>query len=392
MPGPLAQAGADLDADSLARRIQSLELLTSSGANTTGGTIGDAVLVGMDSGITPTKLIRALAKVRAGTADCRILLGGDSTTWGTGANPGITSPAPLIAARLATLTGLPVYSNFICPASPSASVQDSRVTLGSGWALGGNYGFGSNASWQASNGAAGNLTVTYNSFADKVRIYYLQNSGLGTFTPTVNTVAKTAQSAVGAAVIGVYEATFTRSNANTLVLAPSVNTLFILGIEWFDTTQKCVYIAGAGVPSATSGDWAQSAPWKALPMIAAYAPDHSQINLGINDTAGAVAAAAYQANMAAIATQAAATGSVDLQTFYSADTTLNRLPLETAYLAALRSLVASGGYGLVDTRAALGEYATANGFGFMADQVHPNALGYAVSSRWQTRRLALAAN
>lgn len=365
----------------------------STNVNLTSGTIGDAVLVGADSGIAPTALIKALAKVRAGTADCRILMGGDSTVWGTGATPGVTSPAPLIAARLATLTGLPVYSNFICPASPSASVQDSRVTLGSGWALGGNYGFGSNASWQASSGAAGNLTVTYSSFADKLRIYFLQNSGLGTITPTINGVAKTAQSTAGAAVINYVEYTFTRSNANTLALAPSVNTNFVLGLEWFDTTQKCVYIAGAGVPSATSGDWAQSASWKALPMIAAYAPDHSQINLGINDAAAAVASATYQANIAAIATQAAASGgSVDLQTFYSADTALGRLTLETAYLAALRSLVASAGYGLVDTRAALGEYATANGFGFMSDPVHPSALGYVVSSRWQTRRLALAAN
>ncbi|WP_084460989.1 SGNH/GDSL hydrolase family protein [Curvibacter gracilis] len=338
--------------------------------------------MGVVGDLAPTKLAIAIAKTLAGVSDTRILMGGDSTTYGVGAVIGSTSLPALLANRLAVRLPVPVINNLIIPQAPTSPTSDSRITIGSGWSYGGNYGFGSNASWQATSGASGNLGFTYSAWANKIRIYYLRNSGLGGFTPTINSVALTAQSAAGAGGVGVYEATFTRSNSITGSIAQTtVGTLFILGIEFFDTTQKCIYIGNAGVAGATAADWNAGGLWASNPMIAAYAPNHSIAMFGINESAQGVTAAAYNAAMTTLAATLAGYGDVDLMTPFQSDPTIGRDTLQTQYLSQLQQISAANGYRLIDVRATLGSYAAANAASLMWDQSHPNAAGYALSAK-----------
>lgn len=328
----------------------------------------------------PTPLGVAIAKTLAGVSDTRILFVGDSTTRGRGATPGTNGPVALLAKRLSALLSAPVIDNWITPEAQGNTDDSGRITLGAGWSGATGYGWGNRCVWLVSSGST-TLTLAYASgYSNKVRIYYTAYpTATGSFTPTVNSVALASQSMVGTAGIAVYEATYTRSATADVVITPSGGPVLITGIEFLDTTQKCVYLCNAGSTGSVVADWNAVNLYSTDKMLAAYAPHHTMLNLGINDSVLNSPTATWSASMATLIGTLQGYGAVDLWTFFETDPAQNYVAtLQPQYYDEFGHLSASLGCEVIDLHAESGGFAYLNALGLMADIAHPTGAAYAL--------------
>lgn len=321
----------------------------------------------------------ALANVRNGTANARILCVGDSTTLGKGSSTATTFPTnrgyPARLAQLLNSSVTPVAHSLGVPVSSYGSI-DNRWTVGSGWGVQGNYfGAGGQACYK-STGTSGNLVFTAGVNADSYYVYYLGNAGLGMLTCTA-----TGGSAVvintGSLAAGVYRTLVTASAAsasNTVALAGSGSNAYVVGVEPFLSTVPQVLIGNAGVASTQTNDWVQSAAnFGAIPFIKTVAPNLTVISLGINDASGAVVVGTYIANLQLLINAAKVSGDVVLVDFPPLN---NGAPTSTyapQYIPQILALAQTNNILYASLYARFGSsYLSA----LMADTIHPNDQGY----------------
>lgn len=344
---------------------------------------------------TSSTLRKGLARVRAGTGDCKILCVGDSTTAGVGvlsAPNGAGSPLsyPYQLAAILHASLIPAARGLgIPPSNIGSGNPDTRWTAGSGWAPTSNFAWATGADYKwTSSASPANLVYTDPVLADSYDVYYLKNTGLGTFTATatggsgsvVNTSATT----------GIGKTTITAGSAattNTVTIAPSASLgdVHIVGIEPSLSTTSRVRVGNAGVGSSRAvTHWngnGSGAGWNSQACIKAYAPDLTIISLGINDAINAASASAYTAAVQPLITAAQVSGDVLILPPIpsTSSAAAGVLTNEAAYVAALQGL----GYRYGDLIARWPSGDAINTLGFMSgDAYHPNALGYADLAQW----------
>lgn len=343
--------------------------------------------------LTPTSLPRwrkCIANVRAGTGRCKLATVGDSTTAGLLSNGTSTNIRPnsypyVMAKRLmyqgAQIATIDSTWGDAGAADSSSTLPtfDSRITFGSGWLTSGEpFSLGGHVPANATT------TNTY-SFApagsfDTIDIYYIQNTGLATFTVNVDGGA-TAATINSAGSISVQKATITvAAGTHTINIQRNGTggTAFIIGIDAYLSTAPKVAVWNMGSCSSTSGNWAAntSAPWDPTQAIVTVAPDVAVINLGINDMRTGVSLATTIANIQTIITALAAHMDVVLTIPVPSQTSIIPQATQDAYRAALIGLATANSVPLIDLPARFVNYTTANSNGFMADQLHPDAQGY----------------
>ena len=314
----------------------------------------------------------AIAKVRKGDSDAKLLFVGDSTTGQTSTIAPAATISSYVCKFMDGFNSLPFVNGLALPPVGSALTNDTRWTAGAGWPASRNHGFAQMA-WQAAS-PGGSLVYADNRInADRFDIYYLQNTGFGTITATATGGAGTPVATAGA--VAINKATISAGSAstsNTLTLT-ATGTVYVVAIEpWLSTTRK-VRVGNVGVPSSTSGSWVLSNnDFGAVPSIKKYAPDLTIIMLGINDSLSAVAEGVYSSNIQQLITAAQISGDVILATPLVG----NGEPYATwvpKYGDALRNQVALP---VLDTANRVGTWSgpwtTA---GFVTDQTHPNELG-----------------
>lgn len=327
------------------------------------------------------KLRVALSKVRAGTADAKILCVGDSTTSGIGAagtEGGTPNSFPYqIASQLNSY--IPTARGLGIPPSILAGNPDSRWTAGAGWSLL-TLGWGEGADYVGAANAAGSLVYADPVLADRYDVYYATNSGLGTITAVAtggSTVNQSTSAAGGVGKVTVSAASAATTNTITLTNVSGA-AIHILAVEPWHSTVKRVRVGNAGVGSSTTTKWVQSeATFGGPGAIRAYAPDLTILSLGINDATNAVSVATFMANMQLLINAAKISGDILIMSpFPSASGALaNQITWEPQYAAALKA----GTEPYLDLFQRFGQPGTDTTFdlNMMNDQVHPNAMGYA---------------
>jgi lysophospholipase L1-like esterase len=328
-------------------------------------------------------LHRALAKVSGGGGDAKLLLVGDSTTWGYGGINGV-GPANVMANTL-TAGGMPAALGMVIP-----SALDTRWVAGTGWTV---PPAGSSNSWGAADigwagavgAAASSLKFTPgNGYSyDTFDVYYIQAPGFGSVSINIDGGGATVvNTAVGTAGIG--KVTLTAAAATNHVLNLGLVTtaaVEIVGVEPSLSTASRLRVGNVGVPGTAAVTWANNVatPYGPLECIFAYAPDVSIINLGINDCTDATTLATYVADITTIANTCAYFGAVILSSM-NPSAPQNTYGMEASYTAALSGLAAQYGWGFIDLFHNWGGFpgnAALTADGFYYDAVHPSAIGYA---------------
>lgn len=327
------------------------------------------------TGYTPAQLPawqRALARVRDNTADARMLWLGDSQTAGIGCtnyatNPSLGAPPTRSAGVLQSL-GVPASIGLCCPANGS-----TLWTLGSGWAAQ-TFGFGLLACFN-SNASAFTLTFADpRTTADTFDIYCMTGAGLGTVS-AVATGGSTGTLNTGIGGTGISKFTVTAAAAgtgNSVVITPTLNPCYIVGVEPRLSTTRKVLVGNAGIGTCSTGQHvALPVTWGSIPAIQAYAPDLTIIQLGVNDRLQGINIPTYQSNLRLLITAAQVSGDVLLTSSMPSGTAVANVN-EAGY----NNVLAGFGLPYFDYYSRCGSYASYTARGMSFDGLHPGELGY----------------
>lgn len=340
----------------------------------------------LQSATTPATMPRfrkAVAKVRNGAADAKLLCVGDSTTSGVGST-GSTLTAHSYPSQLASL-----LNSYFAPAAIGLGVgptglgsnPDGRWVLGTGWTYG-QFGFGGGSCVYCSASPAGSAVFTPGVLADRYDVYYYYVASAGTVTFTATGGSATPVSFNGAGTAVVQKVTLSAGSAsasNTITMTEAgPGTAYILGIEPWLSTKNQIRVANAGVGGSSTNSWTTvpATNLDGVAAIKAYAPDLTVISLGINDATNSVSQATYQANLSKIVSAAALTGDVILMSMPPSAANAPYVTYEPQYIAVKEALASQYSGAYLDLTARFESFSAANTLGLMSDSYHPNDLGY----------------
>ncbi len=252
-----------------------------------------------------TRIMAALANLKAGTGDARALFIGDSTTAGVGAN-GVDSwtaarvlAVPSRTAVALVAAGVPAVNEEIMgrnAASPLATWGSyigpgMTVTRGVNWADG-LASIGGAAIASTGGGTTGVLTFTSSVLATACRVTAYQYTAAGaiSFQASFDGGATWTAGLGAAGNNGMQILTFVNPGAPSysVQLRRITGAIGIQGVEMLDTTTKKLRLVNAGQGSSTTSTWSD--------VATAYAPGNTfgkvgadliTVNLTINDRAGA---------------------------------------------------------------------------------------------------------
>lgn len=316
----------------------------------------------------------AVAASRDGQRDAKILLIGDSQVAGIGSTAYVTQPdLGSMCTRLATcLSGLGVAAvrGFSAPGS------NNFWTTGASWTST-FFGFASLACFTSASG--GNALVFADSRinADQFDVYVLRGPGFGTINITATGGSAVVQSMNNAASSVVKLTAIAAAKATTNTVSITVTggaPCYIVGVEPFDSTATKIRVANAGIGTVGAVEHALApTTWGTVPMINAYAPDLTVINLsGVNDRGSGRSAAVYTAAMDTVVNAALRVSSVILATQMPTGVSPNNVN-EAAYNAYSFTRPEVMVY---DYYSRCASYESYNARGMVFDGLHANNLGY----------------
>lgn len=331
-----------------------------------------ALNVGID---TMGKWRSKIAAVRAGTGQAKLLCVGDSTTIGYQATVAQSYPSKLVAA-LADY--IPAAKGL---AIPVTDASDPRWETAS-WVMVTSFGWGDGRAYVADNNTKGTLAFTPGIECDTFDVYLFGSGGYGTVSVNIDGgAATTLNTATLAGTPGKVTVTAAPGSShvvnitNTSAAAP----VAVLGVDAYLSTTPKVRVGNAGKSGSTTAQWGDAqgvtSGSGSSACIRAYAPDLTLVMLGINDSIAGVTEATWTANITKTINAGKASGSVILMSTVPSGpsvTTAGQIAYRNASLALAKTL----GVGYIDVYARFGSYATAQPFGFYADETHPNAVGY----------------
>lgn len=340
-----------------------------------------------------------LARVTGATGRARIVVIGDSTSWGegggdSGGNLRVNAKEncwPTQLAKSLTTLGFPAnYENLYCSGANTTvtSITDFQNAYKTGFNTTGGWAF------SASTGPGGCLFTNTT-----------DTTGVLSYTPQINVDtfelceinSGTASAIITYNVDGGAETQITQSAAASLrfttIPAGSVGShtlnikrvsgasVFIIGVRAYDSTTSQVDVINIGRGSSQTSDWIVSAnPWSPLNGVTSLCStaDLVIIDLTINDALLGATVAAYKANLKTIIAQAAAGGaSILLLTGNpSATTTIPDITQQT-FRQAMRDVANDLNLPMIDQWPVYGDWNTLNTKAWMYNANHPNKLQYA---------------
>ena len=325
----------------------------------------------------------AKAKTALGIADTRVLLVGDSTTWGEGVtNWPTSSPATgSWPTRLANLINAinPTFSAQAEGGGSYASASaDVQFTLTGGWITNGGFGF-AQASFKTTS--AGTLTYTpvggYT--LDTCDIYSVTSPGSGSMTAQMTGGASTPINLASANGINLTTITGTPGTSQVVTITQVSGTIFgVSYIDCYSSATHKIRFANAAVPGTAAVTWQNNAAvFNSIPMLKKYSPDLTIIMLGINDAAAGESAATYTGYLQTIITAAqSVNSSVIICTIFpsqNADPYIAQYALEQTYQNPTAGLTAVNNIPLIDI---WGRYGGLYNASLYFNQLHPNSYGY----------------
>jgi lysophospholipase L1-like esterase len=335
------------------------------------GTISNQIDLAIYPGVDLPKWRLALAKMRTGTSDARILAVGDSTTGGNDATSNAyTYPTQLANILKTAYTN--VSSDFSDPATSLG--QTTYYALGTGWS--GNVGgsISANSAGSTSTTYTPGGSTTYNTFD----VYYLCSSSSGTLTMQAtggsSVPVVTGTGTCGAA--GVHKTTITAAlpaTTNAVTLSATSGTVYVIGVDPSLSTTTRIRVSNLGFSGAKTSDfYPVSQGYGFGYTLQTYAPDLCIIWLGVNDAGASVAATTYATNLAGIVTYCQASGDVILMTLVPSSGS-PYTTYEPEYLSQVQSVAATSSLPIVDI---WDRYKATWQTSFMSNALHPNNSGY----------------
>lgn len=344
----------------------------------------------------PTQLPRwraALARVRTSQGIARIAVTGDSTTAGFGSTPtngytgAVASSFPAQLASALNAYKVPAQNNsfftengFTTVSGATPSVVDPRLTLGTGWTSAGASTFGGNSF--TSSTASSVFTFAPVGAFNTVDIYYLVASGLGTFTvntggSTLATVNTAGTSAIGKVTVSTGSSAAVGS-INIVVSGSSA--VFIAGEDAYDSANNKVSVwnqgrVGAGVAflAATTNGYS----WQNA--LVSTAPDLVICGIGVNDyrTGGSgITLANYITLYQQFISAVTAVSDMVMVIEVPSQITSATAAYQAQFVAAQYALAAANNLPVIDLTQRWVSWASANGYGYYYNNLHPNAIGY----------------
>jgi len=332
-------------------------------------------------------LHRAIADVVGTGVDRKLLLVGDSTTYGYEGLIGL-GPAGMLT-KLLIAAGIPAALGLVIPPGDlGAAVNDTRWGVGTGWSNpGGAQGWGSAATVWAAGGstAADSLTFTPSGgySYDTFDIYFVGNTLTGNVSVNVDGgTATVIDTTLGTNGLGKTTITCPAATNHVVNFGLTTTYTYILGVEGYLSTTPKLRVANAGVDSTATGNWNGTAGnWSGLNCIEQYAPDVTIIDLGINDADTSVTLATYLTNLLAIVTAAKLSGDVIIASPNPINPTETGNPgLLTSYVSALAGFCSTNDCGFLDLYNRWGgqnAWNVLDPLGWYYDNLHPSAaIGY----------------
>ncbi len=351
---------------------------TSSGLGAVAPYVQPGVL--LQTSLQLPKTRAALARVKSGNGNMRILCLGDSTTsgyWSNGTTSGDlkTHSWPGALSSLLNAAGINAHINstFGCEANNKANF-DTRLSVGSGWqqglsnSLGGNFYF--------ANSATGNLSFTPTVNVDTFNLFFTKFGGDGTVSYNLNGGSSTNMSLNGTGIASAIATTTLGINTVNFnwVSGGNVNAGYV---EAYDSSRKWVSVMNAGVYGWASGNYYPQDPnYGTQSFITLLAPDLTIIALGINDWQQSVSITTYTNNIQGLITRALTVGDCLLLAPNPTNSTI-MLPQQQPYISAEYALAQSNNIPVVDIWSRFVSQPSASVLGMMGDFLHPNGVGYA---------------
>jgi lysophospholipase L1-like esterase len=333
------------------------------------------------------KFRTAIAKVKSGQANCKILCLGDSTTFGTGSNNsnvGNLKPLayPTQLQAMMNSAGINSHSNsFMGYGSTSfenngSGANDARIVMGSSWSGWINPAFGGTL-FENTGSTTNSLAFTPTLPVDTFVITYLTATGNGTFSAGVNSGTPTNQNTNSGSGFATLTVTGTLG-INTLNLKyVSGGTVFIQGVEAYDSSKKWADFVNAGWSGAQAGDIAGNvAFYSPIGGLEFFAPDLTLLNIGINDWNGSTTLANFQTNVQSVITACKLSGDVIIVS--PAPTASSQTPSTTqqGFVTVLSNLANTNKVPFIDWWTRMGPQANNTAMYWTGNNVHPNMIGY----------------
>jgi hypothetical protein len=357
---------------------------------------GDAYVRQLLNGSSPQlyKWRSALARAQSGGAPATIAVIGDSLGMGAGGGTGGTTNCnaakvvswPYRLAQLFTNAGIPA-SGFACwgdnfvPGGLSAlELYDPNISIPTktNWSM--SLSPVTRAFLNSSDTTALNFTPP--EATDKIDIYYIQNSGFGTFTVKDGIGGTTLSTVTPAASAAIAKASITRTlSANTISIqrTGTGTSLYIVGIDTWNSAKHLVKVWGCSCYGLQSGDLSgySGAPWDPRVGLDVPAPDLVIIGPHTNDKEAGVSAATMKTNVQTIITARKAAGADVILTQMHQNSSTTNDSLLPAYSAAYYDLARTNSCPLVDFRLRMQSFAIGNAAARYFDNIHLTKLGQA---------------
>ncbi len=321
-----------------------------------------------------------ISAVRANIRNSRWLFVSDSV--GAGAGNNLTNPDkrtnsyPGYMSRKLMAAGINSHFNsFMGAGAGDNAAYDGRIGVTGSWNEGVSQFVGGQFYYNPQ--LSGTLSFSPTVPVDTFNYFAVTNGGVQALD--IDGGSATLYNTTGALGLGTRQLTTTLGIHTANINWSSGNTIYVQGIEAYDSSKKWVSIINAGWPTSTSQYWAQLTTAVNLQAFCnLLTPDVVFIDLNRNDWTQAVPIATYTANIQTLITQAKA-GGADVVLLTGNPSSAGTAPIATQqlYVNALYSLASTNNVLLIDTWNAFfsGNEATAATLGLMFDGVHPNEAG-----------------
>jgi len=269
-------------------------------------------------------------------------------------------------------------AGIVCPISNLSVTSNTQWTV-AGWSRAG-FGAAGNACYTRTVGDSGTGTLgmtprVANRAYDVIRVMVICNDTLGTLvlTPSDGAPAVTIDCAaypVGVRWIDVPLAL--PSTTASVVATVTSGSVFIVGFGAYDSTDKAILFANAGISGSDTSHWSLTTAFKSLDFISRANPSHSIVSLGRNDVINGITPEAYKANLDAIVAHCLKYGTVEIASMVPTSSASGSHDPE--YLNAMQAVARARGCGYIPFWEEVygGQFQSA----LMENSVHPNAAGY----------------
>lgn len=331
----------------------------------------------------------ALARMRNAQANAKLVMFGDSTTAGSGANgtAGFAAggrpfcPAVKLAARMRA-SGITAYASGVWGnpgvlTNAQIAAWDPRLAVPT-WNLNTTPSGGGWLRPWVSSTATQTIVFTPVENVDTFKIWYITASGSRIFSWAVDGGGATnvdGNNAAGIMTSVTVAAGSPGSHALTITKGSGLGNS-IYGVQAYDSTNKCVEVIPWGISGSRVGDGmgATAAGSDSLTFLQTFAPDFTLINLSINEWIQAGDVGTYKTNLTTLATAAKVSGDVGFMTGFPTQASSYPLGAQQAYVAAVAEVAGLTGSALHNSWGLFGSRETDTSL--YADTIHPAGSGY----------------